>query len=385
MVTLVKMPKLTWTMEEGIVGEWHKTVGDYVDKGTTLCEIETEKSVDELRAPESGVLRKVLYPKGSVVKVNELIAVIAAADEPLPDEIVTEDQEKPLSQRTFESTSEDTAKTSSPEIYRPKVSPVADRLTEEQGTDSMQIRATVAESSMIRENVSKTVEQALNIKTAPLNRMRETIRNRLSQSMKNALHVPLTMEIDMTEAVRLIHDSQTDSETHLTPTSVIVKAIADALEEHPTLNARFMNDKIEIPDEINIGVAVAIEGGLVVPVVHNANRKTLSTIGKEIAWLAEKARTETLMAAESAGGTFTVSNLGMFGIDFFAPIINPPESAILGVGRIVKKPVVIKDEVCPRSMMTLTLVFDHRIMDGAVAARFLQTVKEKLEKPGTLQ
>jgi pyruvate dehydrogenase E2 component (dihydrolipoamide acetyltransferase) len=385
MVTLVKMPKLTWTMEEGIVGEWHKTVGEYVDKGTTLCEIETEKSVDELRAPESGVLRKVLYPKGSVVKVNELIAVIAAADEPLPDEIVTEVQEKTLSQKTFESTSEDTAKTSAPEIYRPMVSPVADKLTEEQGTDSIQIRATVAESSMIRENVSKTVEQASNTKTVPLNRMRETIRKRLSLSIKNALHVPLTMEIDMNEAIRLIQNSQTDPETHLTPTSVIVKAIADALEVHPTLNARLMNDKIEIPDEINIGVAVAIEGGLVVPVVHNANKKTLSAIGKEIAWLAEKARTETLIAAESAGGTFTVSNLGMFGIDFFAPIINPPESAILGVGRIAKKPVVIKDEVWPRSMMTLTLVFDHRIMDGAVAARFLQTVKEKLEKPGTLQ
>jgi len=215
--------------------------------------------------------------------------------------------------------------------------------------------------------------------------MRETIKNRLSLSMKNALHVPLTMEIDMTDAIKLIHNPQNSHAPHLTPTSVIVKAVADALELHPTLNARFINDKIEIPNEINIGVAVAIEGGLVVPVVRNANRKTLSAIGEEITRLAEKARTETLVAAESTGGTFTVSNLGMYGIDFFAPIINPPESAILGVGRIVKKPVVIKDEICPRSMMTLTLVFDHRIMDGAVAARFLQTAKEKLENPTTLQ
>lgn len=354
MVTLVKMPKLTWTMEEGIIGEWHKTVGEHVDSGTTLCEIETEKSVDELKAPEAGILRKILYPKGSVVKVNELIAVIAAADEQLPDEIVTEPHEKPISQEMLESISENTEKRSVPE---------SERLSD----------------------LSKTVALAPSIKTSPLNRMRETIRSRLSLSMKNALHVPLTMEIDMTEAVKLIQNSQANAGTHLTPTSVLVKAVAEALEAHPILNSRFINEKIELPCEINIGVAVAIEDGLVVPVVRNANKKTLAEIGKEITWLAEKARTETLAAAESSRGTFTVSNLGMFGIDFFAPIINPPESAILGVGRIVKKPVVINGEVSPRSMMTLTLVFDHRIMDGAVAARFLQTVKENLENAETLK
>jgi len=387
MVVYVRMPKLTWTMEEGVVGEWHKKVGDHVQKGDVLCEIETEKSVDELKAPDSGILGKVLFQRGSVVKINEVIAMIAAPGEQLPEEVPTEIEEKPSESRPAEEPVK-TAEVAVSEAEGSKVSPVARKLAEEHGVDLKQIQGTGPEGRIVKEDVLKVIEKAPQVKTVPLSRMREVIKNRLSVSMRNALHVPLTIEVDMTVAIRLIEESRSKMEqehnVHATPTSVLVKAVAKALEVHPILNAKFANEQIEIPGEVNIGVAVALEDGLVVPVIHNANKKTLVQVAKEVLSLAEKARTEALSTEESTGGTFTISNLGMFGIDLFAPIINPPESAILGVGRIAKKATVTNDEIVPRSMMTLTLVFDHRIMDGAVAARFLQTLKENLERSAEL-
>lgn len=384
MITYIRMPKLTWTMEEGLVGEWHKKVGDQVEKGDVLCEIETEKSVDELKAPESGILGKILFARGTVVKVNEVIAVLAAPGEQLPQEIPKGIEEKPSEPAPVGEVVK-TKEAITSEFEDLKVSPVARKLAEEHGIDLKQIQGTGPEGRIVKEDVLKVIEKVPQVKTVPLSRMREVIRNRLSLSMRSALHVPLTIEIDLTEVIRLIEESRSKMEqeqnVHVTPTSVLVKAVAKALEGHPLLNARFINEQIEIPIEVNVGVAVALENGLVVPVIHDANKKTLFEIAKEMLSLAEKARTEVLSTEESTGGTFTISNLGMFGIDFFAPIINPPESAILGVGRIVKKAIVANEQVVPRSMMTLTLVFDHRIMDGAVAARFLQTLKENLEKP----
>jgi len=388
MVTYVKMPRLTWTMEEGIVGEWHKQVGDQIEKGDILCEIETEKSVDELKAPEHGILGKIVSPKGSIVKVNGVIAVVTALGEAVPEGIPSEITESPVESKPSEETVKMTEVAVSAVVEELKVSPVARKLAEEHGIDLRKIRGTGPEGRIIKEDVLKALEKVPQTRTVSLSRMREVTKNRLSLSMKNALPVPLTIEVDMTEAIRLIGNSRAKMEqehnVHATATSVLVKAVARALEVHPILNARFVNEQIEMPEEVNVGVAVALEEGLVVPVIHTTNKKALAEIAKEILDLAEKARTGTLSTAENSGGTFTVSNLGMFGIDFFAPIINPPESAILGVGRVVKKPIVINDELALRLMMTLTLVFDHRTMDGAVAAKFLQTLKEKLEKPADL-
>ena len=388
MVTYVKMPRLTWTMEEGIVGEWHKQVGDQIEKGDILCEIETEKSVDELKAPEHGILGKIVSPKGSIVKVNGVIAVVTAPGEAVPEGIPSEITESPVESKPSEETVKMTEVAVSTVVDELKVSPVARKLAEEHGIDLRKIRGTGPEGRIIKEDVLKALEKAPQTRTVSLSRMREVTKNRLSLSMKNALPVPLTIEVDMTEAIKLIGNSRAKMEqehnVHTTATSVLVKAVASALEVHPILNARFVNDQIEMPEEVNVGVAVALEEGLVVPVIHTTNKKALAEIAKEILDLAEKARTGTLSTAENSGGTFTVSNLGMFGIDFFAPIINPPESAILGVGRVVKKPIVINDELALRLMMTLTLVFDHRTMDGAVAAKFLQTLKERLEKPAAL-
>lgn len=388
MVTYVKMPRLTWTMEEGIVGEWHKQVGDQIEKGDILCEIETEKSVDELKAPEHGILGKIVSPKGSIVKVNGVIAVVTAPGEAVPEGIPSEITESPVESKPSEEAAKMTEVAVSTVVDELKVSPVARKSAEEHGIDLRKIRGTGPEGRIVKEDVLKALEKAPQTRIVSLSRMREVTKNRLSLSMKNALPVPLTIEVDMTEAIKLIGNSRAKMEqehsVHATATSVLVKAVARALEVHPILNARFVNEQIEMPEEVNVGVAVALEEGLVVPVIHTTNKKALAEIAKEISDLAEKARTGTLSTAESSGGTFTVSNLGMFGIDFFAPIINPPESAILGVGRVVKKPIVINDELALRLMMTLTLVFDHRTMDGAVAAKFLQTLKERLEKPADL-
>lgn len=387
MVTYVKMPKLSWTMTEGIVGKWHKKVGDEVKKGEPICEIETEKSLDELEAPESGILREIVIPDGSVAKVNKIIAIIAEADEPLLEKLPVEEvAPKP------EVVGEEVAEAKEPEVVireeRIKIAPIAKKLAQEHGINLEEIKGTGPDGRIVKEDVLKMIEKAEQEKVVPLTRIRKVIKDRLSYSLKTALHVPLTIEVDMTYAIELLKSLGPEIEkTHnirLSITSLLVKAVAKSLEDHPILNSRLENECIAISKDINIGVAVAIENGLVVPVIHNANEKSIVEIAKSLKELAEKARKESLTTEESTRGTFTVSNLGMFGIDIFAPIINPPESAILGMGRIVKKPVVFNDEITVRSMMTLTLVFDHRIMDGAVAAKFLRTLKETLENPQDL-
>jgi len=377
MVTYVKMPKRTLTMEEGIVGKWYKKAGDEVRKGEPICEIETEKSVDELEAPESGILRKIIVPEGSVVKVNRAIAIIAE-----PDELLSE-EEVPV---------EEVVKIEKAEVgkreEKMKTSPIARKLAQEHGINLEEIRGTGPNGRIVKEDVLKAIQKVERVKVVPLTRMRKVIKERLSYSLKTALHVPLTIEVDMTRAVELLTKSRPEIEdvhnVRLTITSILVKAVARALEGHPILNSRFENEQIVIPEDINIGVAVAIEKGLVVPVIHNANKKSIIEIAKKTKELAKKAREESLSTEESTGGTFTVSNLGMFGIDLFAPIINPPESAILGVGRVVKKPVILNGKIDAKSLMTLTLVFDHRIMDAVVAAKFLQTLKGILKNPNNL-
>ena len=346
MVTYVKLPKLTWTMEEAIIRRWLKKEGDAIKKGEPICEIETEKSLDELEAPGSGILRKIIIPDGSVAKVNQIIAVIAEADEPLPEKLTVEVE--------------------TAEIKEPAVA-----VQEE------------------KKDVLKVIKKVEREEIIPLTRIRKVIKDRLSYSLKTVLPVPLTIEVDMTNALELLRILVPEIEKirNIRPsiTALLVKAVAKSLEDHPILNSRLEDERIVVSKDINIGVAVAIENGLVVPVIKNANRKSIDAIAKSLKELTEKARKESLATEESTGGTFTISNLGMFGVDIFAPIINPPESAILGVGRIVRKPVVFNDEITIRSMMTLTLVFDHRIMDGAVAAKFLQSLKETLENPQKLK
>jgi pyruvate dehydrogenase E2 component (dihydrolipoamide acetyltransferase) len=378
-------------MEEGIVGKWHKAVGDPVDKDELLAEIETEKAVDELKAPEAGILRRIMFPEGSIVKVNEAIAIIADADEALPEEVPPSEppEMQPPKAKKAEASAIGGPPVSQPEKVV-KGSPAARKLAEAHGVALDEVVGTGPGGRIVRKDVQRLITAEAQIKRVPLSRTRQIIKNRLDRSMKTALHVPLTIEVDVTNAVQIVKQAKQEAENaqglHITPTSLLVKAVATVLADHPIVNSRLANDdQIETPRDVNVGFAVAIDDGLVVPVIRNADEKSLTEVAEAIAFLSKKARRSSLSSEETTGGTFTVSNLGMFDIDLFAPIINPPESAILGVGRIVKRPVVLDETIQIRSMMTLTLVFDHRIMDGAVAAKFLQALRGYLESLGFLR
>lgn len=390
------MPKLTQTMEEGLIGRWHKKEGDAVEKGEPICEVETEKTVDEILAPESGILRKITAQPGLAVLVNQVVAIITAPDETLPE--LVEPIESPdkvvAGPRAKAETKIEEQEVKIPEEKKVKASPIAKNLAKEYGIDLSQIKSTGPDGRITREDVVRFVEEARlqpvapsppeGVKIIPITGMRKTIADRLDMSMKTALHVPLTIEVDMTNALKLLEKLRSEeTRVHITLTDILVKVVAETLEEYPIVNSIVDHEQIKVLGNINIGVAVALEDGLLVPVIHDANKKSVTEISTTLKELTNQVVTKKSLSKESSGGTFTISNLGMFGVDIFAPIINPPESAILGVGRVAKKPVIIDDEIAVKSMMTMTLVFDHRVMDGAFAARFLQALKKKLETPQT--
>jgi len=282
-------------------------------------------------------------------------------------------------------------------IQKTKISPFARKLAEKHGIDVAILGGTGPGGRIVKKDVQKAIQtpKAQERMTAPkpIERgkiipfvgRRKVIADRLSRSARTALHVPLTMEVDMSETTRfrekLNREYEEKGEIRPSYTDILVKAVATALEEFPMVNSILENGQIKIGEEINVGVAVATDEGLIVPVLRHADKKSLLEIALSTRELVDKARQNELVTREVSGGTFTITNLGMFDVDLFAPIINPPESAILGVGRIAKKPVVLGDEVVVRPIVTLTLVFDHRVMDGAEAARFLQKIKNILEKP----
>lgn len=281
------------------------------------------------------------------------------------------------------------------ESERLKASPLARRLAKTHELDLTAIAGSGAGGRIVRDDVLKAAEvvskptpevhrEVVPTQVIPMTGIRQTIAERMTHSLQTTASVTLNTEVDVTELIELrswLNEKLSAREVTLTYTDILVKVTANALRQHPRLNATLKDDSIHLMEETNIGVAVALEDGLVVPVITNADGKGLSTISEEIKALAEKARNNQLSPGELRGGTFTITNLGMFGIDAFTPIINPPECAILGVGRIVKKPAVHEDEITIRHMMHLSLSFDHRIVDGAPAAQFLQTVTEYIKDP----
>ena len=282
------------------------------------------------------------------------------------------------------------------ETTRLKASPLARRLAKEHGVDLSSIVGSGPDGRVVRDDVlqaSATAAEAPVVETPvlqqatdviPMGGIREIIAERMTLSLQTNASVTLHTEVDATAFVELrgmLNDKLQAREVSLTYTDLLVKVVANALREHPRLNATLTDEGIHLLPEINIGVAVALEDGLVVPVIRNADKARLSEISGQVRGFAERARSNQLTPGELQGGTFTITNLGNFGIDAFTPIINPPESAILGVGRILKKPVVHEDEIVVRSMLTLSLTFDHRIVDGAPAAQFLQTVSSYIQDP----
>ncbi|MEJ2351030.1 MAG: dihydrolipoamide acetyltransferase family protein [Anaerolineales bacterium] len=433
MTTPVIMPKFEMAQESGTIVRWLYQEGNPVKKGEPLLEVETDKVVMEVDAPASGILKGVCAREGDRVPVTEVIAFIAQSGEELleiPRQGYAETplSEKPpgrqnrrltpLAQRIADERGIDInaipISGTSPWIRRRDVeryktflaigggerkkraTPAARRAARESGVDLRQVngsgpRERVQEADVRAASESPTTEPRV-LEILPLKGIRRTIAERMQSSYQTAPHITLTVEVDMTEAesVRRSLNERADllKVTSIPVTAFLVKVCAWALRRHPRINAALRDEEIYVYEPANIGVAVALEEGLIVPVIQRADKLGLAEIAARLEELQERAHQGRLGPQDVHGGTFTISNLGMFGIDQFTAILNPPESGILAIGRIVKRPIAVEtrghDEVVIRAMMRLTLSADHRVIDGAVAARFLQDVVAALENPNLL-
>ena len=389
MAAPVILKKLSWTMEEGLLGKWIKHEGDQVKEGEALCEIETEKATDELHAPTSGTLIKIIYAEGSTIPVNSVIAVIGTPGEDISSMIGPSEPQKIVVPTPAQIKEQITVQKSSAS-GEVRISPSARRLARERGIDLTRIQGTGPGGRIVSEDVLRAVSKtevaaaSTESKSTALIGHRKVIADRLSLSARTAVHVPITMEVDMTASTKLKNDLQ-ETGIKVSFTDIIVKTVAIALTEFPRANSMLLGEELRTMDEVNIGIAVGLEEDLLVPVIKNANHLSLVEISRSAKDLAERARNHTLTSKEMTGGTFTVSNLGMFGdVILFAPVINPPETAILGVGRTSSKPIAIDGAIAVRPIVTLTLVFDHRVIDGMYATKFLQRVKELIQDPQRL-
>jgi pyruvate dehydrogenase E2 component (dihydrolipoamide acetyltransferase) len=394
MATKVVMEALSPTMEEGRLVKWLKQEGDAVDAGDVLAEVETDKAVMELPARGDGVLRKVLVPAGSTVPVGQLVAVIGAADEDVSALLRETGAGK---RETAAPTSAPApARQAAPEVRgtaggRVKASPLARRIARERGVDLTVVRGSGPGGRIIKRDLERApagvAAPALAVPSAayedvPLTQIRKTIARRLAESLGPVPHFFLTVEIDMErawdarEALNALGE-----EPKITFNDIIVKVVAQALQLHRECNAWWQGDSIRYFRDAHIGMAVAVDQGLVTPVIRHANEKSLRQIALETQALSQRARERKLKPEEYTGSTFSVSNLGMLGIHEFTAVINPPEAGIVAVGGITQQPVVDHGTVAVRRRMRLTMSCDHRVIDGATGARFLQTVRRMLENP----
>lgn len=414
-----KLPEADGEVEEGVVVAWFKREGTEVTEGEPLLEVQFAKVSSEVMAPISGRLHRILAARDAVIKPGQVLALIllpgeAAAPEPAQatpsaQPAAAETQgfvpASPAARRLARERGVDLAQVQgtgaegriteddvqrhlaaqTPAPREVRASPIAKRIAQEHGIDLAAVQGTGPDGRITEQDVRAAIEArsaAPASRTEPLSPMRKTIARRMVESLQTTAQLTLVSEVDVTELVAL--RSRIKPQTDASYTDLIVKAAALALAEHPRFNARLAGDGLELLGEIAIGVAVAVEAGLVVPVVHNVQAKDLAAIAAETKALAERARAGKLTEQEMSGGTFTVTNLGTYGIDAFTPILNPPEVAVLGVGRIVEKPVRRDGELAWRQMLTLSLTFDHRVADGAPAAAFLQSICQRLESPAAL-
>ncbi|HVX10797.1 MAG TPA: dihydrolipoamide acetyltransferase family protein [Pirellulales bacterium] len=397
----ITVPRLGWSMEEGTFSEWLKREGDWVEKGDMLFVLESDKAAQEIESFEAGVLRiGPDSPKpGESVKVGQVIGYLAARDDnrpiPMPEtEHAPQSDRPPVSDQARESqpSAEPAPSAGKParNAAAPFASPRARRAAQELGVDWRTLAGTGRRGRIRERDVLATPatggdrKESKEPNGAPISATRRTIAGRMLDSLRSTAPVTLTTTIDATNLVNLRAQFKAAASHESPPgiTDIVVKLAAKGLEAHPDLNARWQDDQIVRLTEINIGIAVDAETGLLVPVLRNVPHLGLKQIAALSRHLIEQARGRRLTADELRGGTFTVTNLGMYGIDAFTPIINLPETAILGVGSVRREPVVLNDDrIVPGHVMTLSLTFDHRVVDGAPAARFLQTLRKLLENP----
>jgi pyruvate dehydrogenase E2 component (dihydrolipoamide acetyltransferase) len=394
----VIMPKMGDAMTEGRIVRWKKRPGEAVAQGEPLAEIETDKVNVDIEAEEAGVLLQILVEEGRSAPVGAPIALIGPPGQPVPAPAAAPPPPAPAAASAAAPPSPATpsgapAARAAPE--RVKASPLARKLAEEHGLDLTQVRGTGPGGRITKEDVEAAIAAsarpavaapaaAADYDVVPLTRIRQTIARRMTESKQQAPHFYVTTEVVMDEALRL--RQQLNQALQVSPpvsvNDLVVKAVALALRAHPALNSALVEGAIRRYRRVNIAIAVALPEGLIAPVVHDCDRLSLVEIAARTTDLGERARTGRLRPGDYEGGTFTVSNLGMFGdIDSFAAIINPPHTGILAVGRALPRPVVREGHVVPATTMKLTLSADHRVTDGAEAARFLAEVKRLLETP----
>ena len=434
---VILMPRLSDTMTEGVIADWHKKVGDTVKKGDILADIETDKATMELESYKTGTLLHIGAQKGEKIAVNDLLAVIGdPAKVDLP-KIIAASRNKgaapqPSQQAAAGATPATatspagTPPTATPPTATPapsgegndapaahsdgriKASPLAKKLAAEKGIDIAKVSGSGDGGRIVKKDVdsfvpSSTASQPAagqpgtgqsattarpaapagqeSFEEVPVSQMRKTIAKRLAESKFSAPHFYVTMSIDMDKAVESRGRLNEVAPVKISFNDMVLKAVAVALKQHPAVNSSWLGDKIRINHHVNIGVAVAVEDGLLVPVVRFADTKSLSQIATEVKDFAQRAKNKKLQPADWEGSTFTISNLGMFGVDEFTAIINPGDACILAVGAIQQVPVVKNGAVVPGNIMKLTLSCDHRVVDGATGSAFLQTLKGLLEEP----
>jgi pyruvate dehydrogenase E2 component (dihydrolipoamide acetyltransferase) len=402
MVTKVFMEALSPTMEEGKLLTWHKNEGDEVFDGDVLAEVETDKAVMELQARAAGVLRKILAPAGSTVDVGSVVGVIAEAGEDISGIEERQETKKPetgSAAERQETERPDTGTAAEPPEAAPatpsapgrhKSSPLARRLAQERGLDLGTVSGSGPGGRIIKRDVvgaeavapAAVPSAASGYEDVELSQIRKTIARRLSESLGPVPHFFLTTEVDMEHAAEARAQlNELEDGPRISFNDIILKVVATALKQHRECNAWWQTDHIRYFDEVHIGMAVAVTDGLITPVIRNAHLKTLREIAGEAQELAGRARDRKLAPEEYTGGTFSVSNLGMFDIDQFTAVINPPEAGIIAVGSIAERPIVVDRELEIRKRMRITMSCDHRVIDGATGARFLQSVKRMLENP----
>ncbi len=406
-VSVITMPRLSDTMEEGTVAKWLKKEGDKVEEGDILAEIETDKATMEFESFYSGTLLKIGITEGGTAKVDALLAIIgpegtdvsniSASPKPAAKEVPAE---QPKTEKTLETKSAPVAVSTAPAPVtttngRIFASPLARKLAEEKGISLAAVRGSGENGRVVKRDIENYQPATGGIATyVPVgeesfeevnnSQMRKTIAKRLGESKFTAPHYYLTIELDMDNAIASRAAINSDPNVKISFNDMIVKACAMALRKHPQVNSQWADKVTRIAKHIHLGVAVAVDDGLVVPVLKFADNMTFSQIGAAVKELAGKARDKKLTPDEMQGSTFTVSNLGMFGIKEFTSIINQPNSAILSVGAIVEKPVVKNGAIAIGNTMTVTLACDHRTVDGATGAKFLQTLRQYIENPVTM-
>lgn len=416
MEEVVLMPRLSDTMTEGVIAGWHKKVGDTVKKGEVLADIETDKATMELESYKDGVLLYQGAQPGEKIQVNDLLCIIGkegldvnAIVNAVKASAGSAPAAAPSTPQT--ATTQAPAPAAAPQVQSETVinegrifaSPLARKIAGEKGIDLRYVKGTGDNGRITKNDVDAYVPAAasapatpaaksaapivsapagqVSFEDVPVSQMRKTIARRLSESLFTAPHFYLTMSIDMDAAVAARAKINEVAPVKISFNDMVLKATALALKQHPKVNSSWLGDTIRYNHHINIGVAVAVEDGLLVPVVRFADTKSLSQIGAEVKEYAQKAKDKKLQPADWEGSTFTISNLGMYGIDQFTAIINPPDSCILAVGGISQVPVVKNGQVVPGNIMKVTLSCDHRSVDGATGAAFLQTLKSLLEEP----